>query len=143
MVGFSSGERICSSFDVTRNYDLLNNVNEADFYADEQLKANLLDRDVLSNPHGAPHNLTAQYHTRRLFYLVLGYMVAPPTTDTSRCFVARFVVSSEESILSVVWHNNVNLNLAHCFLLHVLMSIGRFSTEAGLLFDGNIKNAFH
>jgi hypothetical protein len=122
---------------------LHNNVNEEDFYADKQLEENLVDQDVLTDPHGVPHNSTAKYHTRRLFYLLSGYMVAPPTTDTACRFVAHFVVPSEESILPVVWHNNVNLNLAHRFLLHVLLSMGHFSTEAGLLFDGNIKNAFH
>jgi hypothetical protein len=57
-------------------------------------------------------------------------------------FMARFLVPDRQCQIPIIWHNSVNPNLAHRFLLHILLTMGHFSTEVGLLFDGNMKHIF-
>jgi hypothetical protein len=123
--------------------NFLDTVTESDFYADEQLQDNLLQDELVTDADGVPNESSAKYHTSRLFQRLLTYItVSPPMTNYGKDFVARFIAPKEQSKLPVIWHNSVNPGIVHRFLLHILLSMGCFTMEAGLLFDGNMKNAF-
>jgi DNA replication protein DnaC/predicted GIY-YIG superfamily endonuclease len=63
-------------------------------------------------------------------------------SEKNKELMARFLVPDRKCQLPIVWHNSVNPSLAHCFLLHILLSMGHFSTEIGLMFKGDIKSVF-
>jgi predicted GIY-YIG superfamily endonuclease len=109
---------------------------EEAFYGDGQLD------DVIADDISTP-----KLQTKRLFNRLEQEALVASDASTRELSLPsalrkQFICPPEQSKIPIVWYNSVNPALWNRFLLHILLSMGRFCTEVELLLDGNFRNAF-
>ena len=112
-------------------------VNERDFYANDHAVP-LVSENALVNVSNFLHTLQ-QMLSNPLTPQHSQYGYQEKVFD---CFFGSLTTREKNKVVPVVWTSNVPPSQPHRWMVHVLLTMGKFDNEFSLMITGSFRNAF-